>query len=132
MSEEERAEGNKEEVHNFSGVGRMTRSGRVFSPSNVQDATDAFAREKGKQRAIIGNPKVTLANVTQPIPIPEASSVPNEVEELMRIIKKTDYSIIDHLSHTPSKMSILSLLLYSEPHRNALMKLLKMRSCHMR
>ena len=48
LSEEERAEDNKEEVHNFSGVGRMTRSGRVFGPSNVQDAADTSAREKGK------------------------------------------------------------------------------------
>ena len=34
-SEEERAEDNEEEVHNFYGVSRMTRSGRVFGPSNV-------------------------------------------------------------------------------------------------
>ena len=67
LSEEERAEGNEEEVHNFSGVGRMTRSGRVFGPLNVQDAEDASAREKGKQQAMIGNPRVTLDNVTQPI-----------------------------------------------------------------
>ena len=74
---------------------------------------------------MIGNPRVTPANVTQPILVPGASLVPDEVEELMRIIRKSDYSIIDHLSHTPSKMSILSLFIYSEPHRNALMKLLK-------
>ena len=30
LSEEERAEGNEEDVRNFSGVGRMARSGRVF------------------------------------------------------------------------------------------------------
>ena len=88
LSKEEHAKGDEEEVHNFSGVGRMTRSRRVFGPSNVKDAADASAREKGKQRVTIGNPRVTPANVTQPILIPEASSVPNEVEELMRIIKK--------------------------------------------
>ena len=70
LSEEERAEGNEEEVHNFSGVVRMTRSGRVFGPSNVQDAADVSAREKVKQQAMIGNPRVTPTNVTQPIPIP--------------------------------------------------------------
>ena len=61
----------------------MTRSGRVFGPSNVQDAADASAREKGKQQVMIGNPRVTPANVTQPISVPETSSVPDEVEELM-------------------------------------------------
>ena len=49
LSEEEHAKGDEEEVHNFSGVGRMTRSGRVFGPSNVQDAVDASAREKEKK-----------------------------------------------------------------------------------
>src|ERR1051325_7185007 len=47
-----------------------------------------------------------------------------EFEELMRLIRKSDYNIIEQLHHTPSKMSILSLLFYSEAHRNALMKLL--------
>lgn len=47
-----------------------------------------------------------------------------EIEELLRIIKKSDYKVVDHLSQTPSKISILSLLLCSESHRNALMKLL--------
>ena len=63
--------------------------------------------------------------MAQPILVPEASSVPGEVEELMQIIRKSDYRIIDQLSHTLSKMSILSLLIYLEPQRNALMKLLK-------
>ena len=61
----------------------MTRSERVFGPSNVQDAENGSAREKGKQQEIIFNPRVTPANVTQSIPIQEASSVPDKVEELM-------------------------------------------------
>ena len=47
-----------------------------------------------------------------------------EVAELMRYFKKSDYKIIDQLSQTPSKISILALLRDSESHRNALMKLL--------
>ena len=74
-------------------------------------------RGKGKQQVMIGNLMVAPANVTQPSPILEASSVPDEVEELMLIIRKSDYNIIDQLSHTPSKMSILSLLIYSEPQK---------------
>lgn len=47
-----------------------------------------------------------------------------EVEELLRIIRKSDYKMVDQLSQTPSKISILSLLLCSETHKNALVKLL--------
>ena len=47
-----------------------------------------------------------------------------DVTELMKYIKKSDYKIIEQLSQTPSKISILSLLRDSEPHQNPLMKLL--------
>lgn len=55
---------------------------------------------------------------------PRQEALNQEVEELLRIIKKSDYRVVDHLSQTPSKISILSLLLCSETHRSALMKLL--------
>ncbi|XP_050893707.1 uncharacterized protein LOC127100532 [Lathyrus oleraceus] len=62
-------------------------------------------------------------NVPQQRAVPSASSS-QEVEELLRIIRKSDYKVVDHLSHTPSKISILYLLLCSETHRNDLVKLL--------
>lgn len=52
------------------------------------------------------------------------TSSSQEVEKLLRIIRKSDYKVVDQLSQTPSKISILSLLLCSETHRNALVKLL--------
>ena len=61
----------------------MTRSERVFGPSNVQDAEDASAREKCKQQVMIHNPRVTPTNMTQPSLVPETSSIPDEVEKLM-------------------------------------------------
>lgn len=62
-------------------------------------------------------------NVPQQRAVPSASSS-REVEELLRIIRKSDYKVVDHFSHTPSKISILYLLLCSETHRNYLVKLL--------
>lgn len=41
-----------------------------------------------------------------------------------RIIKKSDYKVVDQLNQTPSKISILSLLMSSGPHRTALLKFL--------
>ena len=65
-------------------------------------------------------------NMPRPLAAPDVSSSPDsKVEELMRLIRKSDYNIIEQLHHTPSKMSMLSLLIYSKAHRNALMKLLK-------
>lgn len=104
-------------VENFAGVGKMTRSGRVYTPQDVPRSADNLARAKGKQVQGEGPSSGT-------VDAPRSDDVNREVEELLRIIKKSDYKVVDHLSQTPSKISILSLLLCSETHRNALMRLL--------
>lgn len=47
-----------------------------------------------------------------------------DAEEFLRMIKKSDYSVVGQLNHTPSRISIMSLLLSSEAHRESLMKIL--------
>ncbi|XP_050889365.1 uncharacterized protein LOC127094590 [Lathyrus oleraceus] len=47
-----------------------------------------------------------------------------ESQEFLKLIKKSDFKIVDQLNQTPSKISILSLLLSSEVHRKALLKVL--------
>lgn len=42
----------------------------------------------------------------------------------MKIIKKSDYKVVDQLNQTPSKIFILSLLMSYEAHRTALLKFL--------
>ena len=42
-----------------------------------------------------------------------------------RIIKKSDYDVVEQLGQTPSKISMLALLLCSEAHGKALVKFLK-------
>lgn len=49
---------------------------------------------------------------------------PNEDVEFLKIIKKSDYKVVDQLHQTPSKISILSLLMCSPTYRNALLKVL--------
>ena len=45
-----------------------------------------------------------------------------EMEEIMKIIKKSDFKIVEQLGQTPSKISMLSLLLCSDAHAQALIK----------
>src|SRR3954471_6181299 len=49
---------------------------------------------------------------------------PKDVEELLRIIRKSDYKVVEQLGQTQSKISILQLLMCSEGHRNALLRIL--------
>ena len=47
------------------------------------------------------------------------------MEEILKIIKKSDYNVVEQLGQTPSKISMLALLLCSEAHAKALVKFLK-------
>lgn len=49
----------------------------------------------------------------------------NDTEELLRLIRRCDYKVVDQLLQTPSKISVLSLLLNSEAHQKYLMKVLE-------
>lgn len=69
------------------------------------------------------NQEPVQINVPQQSAVPGASSS-QEVEELLRIIRKSDYKVVDQLSQMSSKISILSLILCSKTHRNVLVKYL--------
>jgi hypothetical protein len=110
------------------GPNGFTRSGRLFAPDTLRggegekekkDKAEALARAKGKQVVSEGTPVVT------PAPGGSEKVLDDEAEEFLRIIKKSEYKLVDHLQQTPSKISILSLLLSSEGHREALLKILK-------
>ena len=58
----------------------------------------------------------------QSISIPEASQ--KEMEEILKIIKRSDYNVVEQLGQTPSKISMLTLLLCSEVHAKALVRFL--------
>ncbi|XP_050897782.1 uncharacterized protein LOC127104649 [Lathyrus oleraceus] len=102
--------------------------GRLFAPNTLRggdvekeqrDKAEALAREKGKQVVNEDTPRAAQA------PVEPESEFDAEAEEFLRIIKKFEYTLIDHLQQTPSKISILSLLLSSEGYRDALLKILK-------
>ncbi|KAI5434521.1 hypothetical protein KIW84_021378 [Lathyrus oleraceus] len=117
-------------ITNIADVSGLTRSGRVFSAPKPQArvvASDTVERPVG-----------TAVNVKNPAPVAEPSSVQKthassvgpsgivneECDEMLRLIKKSEYNVVDQLLQTPSKISVLSLLLNSEPHREALQKVL--------
>ncbi|XP_050877554.1 uncharacterized protein LOC127081325 [Lathyrus oleraceus] len=87
-------------------------SGRIFAPTLTPIGTiNPSSSDKGKQ--------IDGVNQRQD-PVPS-----NEVDEFLRIIKKSDYRVVDQLNQTPLKISMLSLLMYSEAHRDALVKFLR-------
>lgn len=97
-------------VENITGPSKMTRSGRVF----------------GTSQPLVVDPQPTMPAVTRKTDAPAKEAVIDDnAAEFLKIIRKSDYRVVDQLHQTPSKISILSLLLNSEAHRTTLMKILE-------
>lgn len=96
-------------VVNIADVSGVTRCGRVFAsvaPKRIEDPS------VGKQ-----------AQVETPIVQYGQSNSVNQKsdrDEVLKLIKRREYNVVDQLFHTPSKIYVLSLLMNSEAHREAL------------
>jgi len=107
---------------NITGVGGMTRSGRCYSPElaiAVQKEKEK-AQEEGVRVAIPVNQesmKQAVKEVAQPV-------TENDALEFLKFIKQSEYSVVEQLNKMPAKISILALLLNSEAHRKALLRIL--------
>ncbi|XP_058751635.1 uncharacterized protein LOC131624732, partial [Vicia villosa] len=98
-------------VENIADVSRVTRSGRVFTqPQTVVDV------QRNPTQVPVNNNDVTKVNA--------GSSSEKEMDEILKLIKMSDYKIVDQLHRTPYKISIMELLANSPAHRDSLMKIL--------
>ncbi|RDX73139.1 hypothetical protein CR513_47292, partial [Mucuna pruriens] len=92
------------EVTNIVGAGGMTRSGRIYAPENR------------------GRKSPTLEKIAE---APNEASRGKEAEEFLKLIRYSEYKLLEQMNNTPVRISLLSLLLNSEGHRNMLLKVLK-------
>ncbi|XP_073263760.1 uncharacterized protein [Populus alba] len=90
-------------------ISGLTRSGRCFTPEELE------RQRKAKGKEVLDLDKEFEVNK----PVTE-----EETNEFLKLMKHSEYSIVDQLKKTPAKISIMSLILSSEPHRNALQKVL--------
>jgi hypothetical protein len=103
-------------IVNIADVSGLTRSGRVFSaPPKPQAKADFVERPIGNavstpNPAPVVKPSSTLITPTSVGP---SGNVKEDCDEMLRLIKKSEYNVVDQLLQTPSKISVLSLLLNS-------------------
>ena len=86
--------------HEVDEIGGITRSGRVYTSTELEH------KRKGKAKE--------YEQITQ-----------DEIQEFIKTLKKSEFEIVDQLKRTPANISILSLLITSDVHREALMAVLK-------
>ena len=92
----------------------MTCSGRCYAPINpeTREKESSVTKERTKVAAPKGNENELMND-----PVTE-----KEVEEFLKFIKHSEYSIVEQLHKLPAKISLLALMMNSEPHKEAILK----------
>ena len=113
-------------VTNIIGLSGVTHSGHVFV---APDLPARPANTKGKAKEI-----EELASDAPPTSEEDIlagrfakkkeGSDRKEASEFLRIIQQSEFKIIEQLNKTPARVSLLELLMSSEPHRALLVKVL--------
>ena len=67
---------------------------------------------------------IVVKNSNTPILVGQSGILREDGDEMLRLIKRSEYNVMEQLLQTPSKISVLSLLMNSEPHREALQRVL--------
>lgn len=101
---------------------KVTRSGRVFS----------MVVPKAAENIVVGKNARMVVPLFDPVNTPiyesgESSELKNkdDNDEVLRMIKNSEFNIVEQLLQMPSKISILSMLINSEAHSEALQKVLE-------
>ena len=95
----------------------MTRSGQCYITINSGSKEgESFAANEGIK---IAAPK---GKGKEPINEPVTEK---EANEFLKFIKHSEYSIVEQLHKLPAKISLLALMMNSNPHREAVLKVLK-------
>ncbi|GAU10854.1 hypothetical protein TSUD_425380, partial [Trifolium subterraneum] len=90
---------------NIAEVSRVTRSGRVF-PSMVQKKSEDLVSKEVREEVHVLSPDLNKGKGQSSGTRPDS-----DFDEILELIKKSEYKVVDQLMQTPSKISVLSLLL---------------------
>ncbi|KAH1188436.1 hypothetical protein GmHk_U059521 [Glycine max] len=109
-------------VTNITGLSGVTRSGRVFAPPDLPVQP---ANVKGKENVVVEQDGEAPHAPNKDIPskgLPKKKGGKKEVSleeasEFLRIIQQSEFKVIEQLNKTPARVSLLELLMSSEPHR---------------
>jgi len=93
----------------------ITRSGRCYENEE---------REKKRGKAKMGKPQENTEEEAEKAEKEEPAGPKEEEELLLQIMKQSEYDVVEQLRKTPAQISLLSLILSSEVHRQTLQKIL--------
>ena len=95
----------------------MTRSGRCYAPSPSRV-------KKGGEGIEQSDIEVTVSKKKRKESLNELITE-TEANEFLMFIKHSEYNIVEQLHKLSAKIFLLALMLHSEPHKEAMLKVLK-------
>ncbi|KAI5384540.1 hypothetical protein KIW84_071516 [Lathyrus oleraceus] len=101
-------------VVNIADIAKVTRSDRVFSLVFLKVVEDVSV---GKKAEI---PAMNLVNDPMCQSGESSKLKTNDDDKVLRLIKRSEFNVVEQLLQTPSKIYVLSLLMNSEAYREAL------------
>jgi len=116
-------------VTNITGLSGVTRNGRVFAPPHsvefpsmgkapmVQEPTDVATPSKEVDPPVVKGAEKKEGLQGKTVTLEEA-------HEFLRLIQQSEFKVVEQLNKTPTRISLLELLINSEPHRALLIKVL--------
>ncbi|KAI5420203.1 hypothetical protein KIW84_044114 [Lathyrus oleraceus] len=108
-------------VVSITDVIKVTRSGRVFGLVSIQVVEDVVIGKKAYISSVDPVRAPTcLSGESSGLKVKDVDN-----DEVLRLIKKSEFNIMEQLIQSPSKISMLSLLMNSKAHREALQKVLE-------
>ena len=117
-------------VTNIFGMSGMMHSGHIFAPPELPTKSN----DKGKAREdMVEKEKIGLVtNNEAPVKKPmEEENIfgkkeiyAEEATEFLRIIQQSEFKVIEQLNKMLAGISLLGLLMHSDPHQKLLMKIL--------
>ena len=100
-------------------MSRVTKSGRIFAVVPSKRPKVQVRRPIPVEVLMMNvEPRVEAGRSSGPNPHPDYD------DEILKLIKRSEYKIVDQLLQTPSKIFVLALLRDFGAHREALMKVL--------
>ena len=105
-------------MNDIVGIDGLTHSGRCYAP-NLSEV------KEGEECTEQSGVEVTILKKKGKEPLNESvTETETETNEFLKFIKHSEYSIVEQLHKLSVKISLLALMLHSEPHREAMLKVL--------
>ncbi|KAL5166032.1 hypothetical protein HKD37_18G051071 [Glycine soja] len=108
-------------VTNITGLSGITRSGRVFAPPHLAELPSKGKAPMIQEPADVATP---LKEVDPPVVkgaekkegLQGKAVTLEEAHEFLRLIQQSEFKVVEQLNKTPARISLLELLINSEPH----------------